>query len=260
MVATPLLPSLPSRHGRAAIVGGIPGAPVVSVAGRRSGRGHAVAFALAGAALVVAVTAFAFGSSAVPQPTGGVAGLTGTPGPSGPGFGFAGPVASPGAAGPTGPGSDSTGTGAPATTGQGPNIGPRSPGVTPESATADPDGTPGPDPSGATDAPAPTDAPGPTDPPSNAPTPSPAPTGTPEPTIEPTTPPTEPPTPAPTPCLATAPNLVGEHRSSASRLWGAAGFTGVVTATGGHGNYVIASQDRTPGTGYGCDSGVTIGP
>jgi hypothetical protein len=53
---------------------------------------------------------------------------------------------------------------------------------------------------------------------------------------------------------------VGQHRSDARRLWSAAGFTGAVTALGGRGNYVIASQDRTPGARYPCDGGVTIGP
>jgi hypothetical protein len=53
---------------------------------------------------------------------------------------------------------------------------------------------------------------------------------------------------------------VGQHRSGASRLWSAAGFTGAVTALGGHGNYLIASQDRTAGASYPCASGVTIGP
>jgi hypothetical protein len=56
------------------------------------------------------------------------------------------------------------------------------------------------------------------------------------------------------------PNLVGQHRSDARRLWVEAGFTGVVTALAGQGNYVIATQDRTPGATYPCDRGITIGP
>jgi hypothetical protein len=43
-------------------------------------------------------------------------------------------------------------------------------------------------------------------------------------------------------------------------LWIAAGFTGVVTALEGHGNYVIGSQNRTAGKAYPCDTGVTVGP
>jgi hypothetical protein len=39
----------------------------------------------------------------------------------------------------------------------------------------------------------------------------------------------------------------------------AAGFTGGVTA-GGQGNYVIVSQNRTPGVIYPCRTEVTIGP
>jgi hypothetical protein len=53
---------------------------------------------------------------------------------------------------------------------------------------------------------------------------------------------------------------VGQHRSSVNRLWSDAGFTGGVTALAGHGNYTIASQNRTPGGSYPCDSGVTVGP
>jgi hypothetical protein len=90
------------------------------------------------------------------------------------------------------------------------------------------------------------------------PNPTPTPDSTPNPTLTPD--PTPHPTPAPTPCTARAPSLVGEHRRDAGRLWSAAGFTGVVTDLDGHGNYVIASQDRTAGRSYPCDSGVTIGP
>lgn len=76
----------------------------------------------------------------------------------------------------------------------------------------------------------------------------------------PTPAPTATPPPVPSGRVATAPNLVGQHRSDAHRLWTAAGFTGDVTALAGQGNYVIASQDRTPGASYPCDTEVTIGP
>jgi hypothetical protein len=98
------------------------------------------------------------------------------------------------------------------------------------------------------------------------PTPGPTAAGTPAPTVQPTPQrteaPTPPPSPAPTPapCLAEAPQLVGERRADASRLWQAAGFSGGVTALPGHGNYVVATQDRTAGRAYPCDSAVTVGP
>jgi hypothetical protein len=53
---------------------------------------------------------------------------------------------------------------------------------------------------------------------------------------------------------------VGEHLRDAGRLWSDAGFTGAVIGLNGHGNYVIATQDRTAGARYPCDSDVTIGP
>jgi hypothetical protein len=53
---------------------------------------------------------------------------------------------------------------------------------------------------------------------------------------------------------------VGQHRNGAGQIWSAAGFTGTVTALNEHGNYLIASQDRTPGAKYPCDAGVAIGP
>jgi hypothetical protein len=57
-----------------------------------------------------------------------------------------------------------------------------------------------------------------------------------------------------------APQLVGERRNGAARIWLSAGFTGEVTALQGSGNYVIKTQDREAGVEYPCDSGVTVGP
>jgi hypothetical protein len=248
MVATPLLRSLPTEQRRAAEVDGTaPRASTVATAGRRSARGRLLAVAVAGSALVVAAMAFAFVGSAPLRPSGGVAGLTGTPGASGQGFGFAAPIASPDAVGSDRSGTDPVGTGSRQTARPGSTAGPKSRGETPRTATADPNGTP---------APGPTEAPGPTVTPGSEPTPPPTSRPTPEPTPEPTAPPT----PAPTPCVATAPNLVGRHRSIAPGLWSAAGFTGAVTALDGHGNYVVASQNRAPGTSYPCQTGITIGP
>jgi len=215
------------------IGGSMPRAPEVPVAaatpGQRSSRGRLAALAAAGGALVLTASAFAFMFAAQLRPTGGVAGATGTPRLDG--VGLASPVASQDAVG-----SDSTTT----RTGTG---------------------------SGAT-GPGPTDAPGPggdhpsSTPDSNAPRPAPTPKPAAVPTPKPTLTPGPVATPAPTAggCVAIAPNLVGQHRSDARRLWIEAGFTGAVTALEGRGNYVITSQNRTPGARYACDTGVTIGP
>jgi hypothetical protein len=96
------------------------------------------------------------------------------------------------------------------------------------------------------------------------PTPSPTPrrtaAPTPLPTPAPTPRPTPAPTPRPTPCTLVAPQLIGEHKASASAIWSGAGFSGTVTTLPGHGNYLIASQDRVAGQRYPCDSSVTVGP
>jgi hypothetical protein len=57
-----------------------------------------------------------------------------------------------------------------------------------------------------------------------------------------------------------APDLLGVSRSQAARVWRDAGFSGVVIALPGHGNYTIATQDRTAGRTYDCDTTVTVGP
>ena len=82
-------------------------------------------------------------------------------------------------------------------------------------------------------------------------------TPTPRPTPRPTPPR---PTPSPPACVAVAPQLIGQRRSDAVRLWKAAGFTSAVTALDGHGNYEIATQNRTAGKTYACDAPVTVGP
>jgi outer membrane biosynthesis protein TonB len=199
--------------------------------------------AVAGGAFVLAATVFAFVFTTPPAPTGGVAGVTGTPGVSGlDGIGFGAPAASD-AEGTDPPAPDATGAGSDRTARPG--------------AVEPPAPTPTLEPTGA---PTPREI----EPPAPTPTPEPTATPTPEPTAAPTpkpTPaPTATPTPVPTGCFATAPNLLGEHRSDAHRLWTAAGFTGDVTALAGQGNYVISSQDRTPGARYPCDTEVTIGP
>jgi hypothetical protein len=102
--------------------------------------------------------------------------------------------------------------------------------------------------------------PAPTPPPKPAPTPPPTPAPTPRPTPAPTPRPTPAPTPRPTSCALPAPQLVGEHRNSATGIWSGAGFTGAVTALPGNGNYVIASQDLLAGQMYPCDASVTVGP
>jgi hypothetical protein len=92
------------------------------------------------------------------------------------------------------------------------------------------------------------------------PTPSPTPRRTPAPTPRPTPAPTPRPKPAPTPCALVAPQLIGEHKASAATIWSGAGFRGTVTTLPGHGNYVIASQNRVAGQKYPCDASVTVGP
>jgi hypothetical protein len=94
----------------------------------------------------------------------------------------------------------------------------------------------------------------------SAPRPVATPGTTPRPTPRPTIKPTADPTPSPTRCVAIAPQLVGQHRSAAERLWRAAGFTGGVTTLTGRGNYKIATQSRTAGDPFGCAASVTVGP
>jgi hypothetical protein len=60
--------------------------------------------------------------------------------------------------------------------------------------------------------------------------------------------------------MAVAPTLIGLHRNNAAATWSGAGFTGAVTALHGNGNYLIATQDKTAGQLYPCDSSVTVGP
>jgi hypothetical protein len=57
-----------------------------------------------------------------------------------------------------------------------------------------------------------------------------------------------------------APQLIGQHRSSAEGIWSGAGFTGPVISLTGNGNYLIASQDKVAGQPYPCDASVTVGP
>ena len=237
VAATPLLRSLPAEQARAAnATGGAARSPAAPTPGETSSRVSRAALAAAGGALVLAATVFVFMLVSPLRPTGGVAGATATPGASGPyRVGFASPVASQGAveSGPSA--TDRTGTSSGATADQ-----ESGGGTPPRQATPDPQGSP----------------PAPTPPPEPTAVPTPPPTSVPTTTPEPTAPPP----PAASGCVATAPNLVGQHRNEAQRLWIAAGFTGPVTALAGHGNYVIASQDRTPGAVLPCDAGVTIGP
>ena len=104
----------------------------------------------------------------------------------------------------------------------------------------------------------PVPTPGPTPVPTGEPGPTPQPT--PRPTPAPTPRPTAKPTPRPTACERTAPQLVGEHRYDAAGIWSAAGFTGVVIALHGDGNYLIATQDLVAGQVYPCSASVTVGP
>ena len=107
-------------------------------------------------------------------------------------------------------------------------------------------------------------APGGAAPSAPLPTPSPTPrrtaTPTPRPAPLPTPRPTAPPTPRPTPCAQVAPQLIGVRKTSAATIWSGAGFSGIVTTLPGHGNYVIASQDRVAGQTYPCAASVTVGP
>jgi hypothetical protein len=201
-----------------------------------------------GAALLITMAALVLAFGAPLRPSGGVAGLTGTPGPFGPDRGgFVVPTDSGDATAPDPSGSTRpTRTGSGGTPAAGPTTAPMSAGTT----TAGGDPAPTEPPATATP------AAGATPPPTLRPTPNPTPDSTPNPTSAPTLSRT----PAPPRCLATAPNLVGRHRSTAAQLWTEAGFTGKVTALDGHGNYVIASQDRTAGASYPCDTAVTIGP
>jgi len=194
--------------------------------------------AAVGGAFLVAALALVFVVGAPFRPTGGVAGATGTPGLDGFGFALPGASSETLGSGPAGTDPDRTGT----------------------AATPRPGPTPTPRPRGVKSALDPTADPGGTAPPTAAPTAPPTPDPTPAPTPQPTPKPTPRPTPKPTPCVATAPNLVGQHRNAARRLWSAAGLTGTVTELDGHGNYTIGSQDRTPGADYPCDTGVTVGP
>jgi len=242
IAAAPLLRYLPAQRQRApgeTASGAVPSAPPpAATPGKRSARSRLPAIAAAGGALLVTVTVFAFVFAVPLGPSGGVAGATGTPGASGlDGVGVASPVASQDAIGSDPSATDRARTGSGATTGSGTTT-PTEPGggAPPPQVT--------PDPTGSTPAPTPTpDA-------TAAPTPHPTPKPTPEPTA------------APTPVAAgcVVPTLVGQHRSDARRLWTEAGFTGVVTALAGQGNYVIATQDRTAGATYPCDIGITIGP
>jgi hypothetical protein len=177
------------------------------------------------ATVVLAGSTFAWIIGGTARPQGGVAGLVGMPGTT------AGPYRTLDAA-----------SGAP-----GAAIGGVAADLTPTPATGpDVAGDRGGGPTTATPAP-PQRTPAPTG------SPSPTPTG-PSPTSAPT------PTASPASCVAEAPRLVGEPRGDAARIWKAAGFTGTVTALPGHGNYVIATQSRTAGADYPCDTDVTVGP
>jgi len=220
IAASLVLGSLPTEQPRAAGSAGaaLPTpASAVATPGHRPARSRLRAPVAAGSVLALTATVFVFVFGAALQPSGGVAGVTGTPGASS-------PVASGNAvgSGPSAPdraGTNSPPTGASTTEPPGPQ-----PMTVPRQATPDPPG----------------------------PRPTPKPTPKPEPSIAPT--------PAPSRCVATAPNLLGQHRSDAHRQWIAAGFSGAVTALDGQGNYVIGSQDRTPGASYPCDTELTIGP
>ncbi len=204
-------------------------APQVLTPGRRRRprRLGVVAAAAAAASIGIAVAGSFLGQSI--RPSGGVAGVVGTPGRSAESS-IAGvdlPSASAGGAGDATsrpPGGTNQGTG-PDVAGE--------PGSTGPIAGPTPTATPRAQPSGPPPTPAPTRAP--------------------------TPPPTPPPTPDPTPCRLAAPDLIGAHRNDASQIWADAGFSGAVTALG-HGNYLIASQTPAAGADLPCDAGVTIGP
>ena len=170
----------------------------------RRGDGPAVqrrraALATVGGALVFAATALAFVLGAPLRPTGGVAGATGTPGRDG--VGFAAPGASSDVSGfePVRPGSGPNRLGRDARPGSTAHRPWRETGAgdrgTRRATRRRPNGRA----HGAAD-PAIEPEPTPGPPPADAP-----------------------PTPAPTPCVAVAPNLVGQHRNAARRLWSAAG-------------------------------------
>jgi hypothetical protein len=80
MVAMPLQRSLPSKQRQDSGAGVLPVAAAASTLAARPRRNRLPAFVAAGAAFVVAATAFAFVSGFPLRPTGGVAGATGTPG------------------------------------------------------------------------------------------------------------------------------------------------------------------------------------
>ena len=247
IAAAPLLRYLPNERQRAAgsasaTVAAPPAPPAPASAaappGNRSAGGRLPAIAAAGGALLVTAVVFAFVFAVPLGPTGGVAGATGTPGASVlDTVGAGSPVVSPGAIGSDPTATNRARTGSGGTTGSGTTT-PTEPGGggPPPQVTPDPTGS----------------TPGPT------PTPDPTAAPTPHPTPKPTPEPTAPPTPVAAGCVV--PTLVGQHRSDARRLWIEAGFTGVVTALAGQGNYVIATQDRTAGATYPCDTGITIGP
>jgi len=257
MVATPLVRSLPSRLKITAAT-----LPAVVPAGRsESGsvgrRARLPVLIFAAGALLLTAGALAFAFSASHRPGLGVAGIIGTPGPSDvDGVGLLVPTDSPAAGGSPGSGPTSTPTAAGARTATGGAIDPAG---EPTGSQPPEAGTPDPEPiDTATPIVPPSTGPMPT--PSATPTNAPTPRPSPKPTPVPTPDPTPPPTPGPTACVATAPKLIGEQRSDARRLWINAGFTGTVTALDGHGNYPIATQNRTAGASYPCDTGVTIGP
>ena len=229
IAATSVLRSL-RETGRVAAVPSAPpaGLPTPTRTPRKAA-GAAVAILLA-----LGATAFAFVLRPAAPPAGQVAGIAGTPGASADAADRSGSSAAP-----TGPAHPAAATGRPTgAPGRGQVVG----GAADEPRAGGP-GSSSPDPIPTRPAtPAPT----------RAPTPEPTPTPAPEPT------PTSPPTP--TPCLLVAPQLIGELRSDARGIWAGAGFTGRVTALGGHGNYVIGSQSRTAGREYPCDSELTIGP
>ena len=172
------------------------------------------------------------------RPTGGVAGVTGTPGATALGaFGVTAPISSA-AEGSSASGTASTGTAAGATPRPGRTAAPRSARRDPGTAPAGPAG------------------PGPT----RAPTAAPKPDRPRRANAQAH--------PRPDAALHARAHAVcrdgTEPRGPAPQRGrpdlAAAGFTGTVTALNGHGNYLVASQDRTPGASYPCDAAVTIGP
>ena len=109
----------------------VPPVPAASTPGPRSARRPLLALAAAGGAFVLAATVFAFGFVTPPGPTGGVAGITGTPEVSATdGFGFGAP-ATPDTEGTDPPASDGTGDGSDRTARPG-AVQPPAPSPTPE--------------------------------------------------------------------------------------------------------------------------------